>query len=55
MTTDAEVDAAYREFRADQFGGWPWPTTAPTHSTEPGRFVRTAGGTAERPPAPATA
>jgi quercetin 2,3-dioxygenase len=37
INTEAELDAAYRTYRATHFGGRPWPTAAQTHGTESGR------------------
>lgn len=50
MNTNAEVAQAVADFRRTQFGGWPWPDSAPVHGPEQRRFVRHPGrGTEETP------
>ena len=54
MNTQAEIAAGHRRLpRAPQFGGWPWPDSAPVHGRDPARFARHADGREERP-VPAT-
>jgi len=54
MTTDDEIEQAFRDYRATQFGGWPWADEAPTHGRDTGRFARHVDGRVEEPdPAPA--
>lgn len=47
MNTKAEVQQAYADYRATEFGGWPWPVTDPVHPREQGRFARHADGRVE--------
>jgi redox-sensitive bicupin YhaK (pirin superfamily) len=52
MNTQAEVEQAFADYRATQFGGWPWPRRDPVHPREQGRFARHGDGQIEhRPPA----
>ena len=49
MTTSAEIQQAYSDYRRTRFGGWPWPSDEPVHPREEGRFARRADGRIERP------
>lgn len=49
MNTDAEIRAAYADFRATSFGGWPWGDSDPVHGSEDARFARFSDGRIERP------
>ncbi len=44
MNSEAEIQQAYQEFRRNQFGGWPWPSTAHVHPREKTRFAKYADG-----------
>ncbi len=47
MNTRAELEQAFADYRRTQFGGWPWPATAPVHPREQGRFAGHADGRIE--------
>ncbi len=44
MNTQEEIVAAFRDYRRDQFGGWPWSRSDPVHPRSRGRFARFADG-----------
>jgi len=45
MNTREEIDTAFRDYRKDQFGGWPWSRSDPVHPRSKGRFATFANGT----------
>jgi quercetin 2,3-dioxygenase len=49
MNTQAEIRQTMADYQRTQFGGWPWPDSAPVHGREAARFARHPDGTQERP------
>lgn len=47
MNTQAEIHQAIVDYQKDGFGGWPWPSDAPVHAREQGRFAIHADGREE--------
>jgi redox-sensitive bicupin YhaK (pirin superfamily) len=49
MNTREEIAQAFSDYQRTRFGGWRWPSDAPVHPREEGRFARHADGRVERP------
>ena len=47
MNTREELEQAFSDYRATQFGGWPWPTDDPVHDRDAERFARHVDGRVE--------
>ena len=47
MNTQAEIQKAFDDFRATEFGGWPWDRHDPVNPVAQGRFSRYSDGTEE--------
>ena len=48
MSSREEIQRAFLDYRATEFGGWPWPSDDPVHPRAESRFARHADGTLER-------
>ncbi len=47
MNTQTEIRVAISDYQRTRFGGWPWPSDAPVHPRDAGRFARHADGRVE--------
>jgi len=47
MNTEAEIRQAISDYRATEFGGWPWPRRDHVYPRNQGRFARYLGGKEE--------
>jgi quercetin 2,3-dioxygenase len=49
MNTEAEIRQAINDYRATEFGGWPWGSDEPVNPADESRFARYPDGRVERP------
>ena len=49
MNTEEEIRQAFSDYRATNFGGWPWPRPDNVHPRSKGRFAKYLDGTEEKP------
>jgi redox-sensitive bicupin YhaK (pirin superfamily) len=49
MNSVDELRQAFADYQRTRFGGWPWPSDAPVHAREEGRFAKYPDGRVERP------
>jgi quercetin 2,3-dioxygenase len=49
MNDPAGIQQAFADYRATEFGGWPWPVDDPVHDRKTGRFARRPDGNEDRP------
>ena len=49
MNTKEEINQAFEDYHATQFGGWPWKRFDNVHARELGRFAKHADGRMEKP------
>ncbi len=47
MNSKQEIQQAFNDYHATQFGGWPWPSYDNVHDRKLGRFAKHADGTYE--------
>ena len=47
MNTQAEIHQAFTDYRATEFGGWPFADSAPVHGRQAQRFAKHADGKVE--------
>jgi len=50
MNTETEIRQAISDYRATEFGGWPWPTHEHVFPRDKGRFARYVGGVEDTRP-----
>ena len=48
MNTREGIQRAISDYQRTRFGGWPWPSEAPVHERDAGRFAKHADGRVEK-------